>query len=121
MRPEFFKDALIWAELGMAAFAAFFTVMIIESISVIIFTSSFSFRYMLSVLVFPLLSFLLLSFVPLILAVLTYVKIIRPIRANTVPSKRWSSILEILGYVFGFLVGGILLWVANKKVKIAQE
>jgi len=104
-------DALIWAELGVAAFAAFFTIIVLEVIQVILF-AGWNVIWI---------SAILLSFVPLVLAILTYEKIMQPLMTNVVPSRRWASFLEIAGYVFGLFVGGVLLWIANKKVKIAQD
>jgi hypothetical protein len=61
------------------------------------------------------------AFVPLVLAVLTYVKMMRPLKANVAPSKKWASALEILGYFFGLIACGYVLWFANSKIKKAQN
>jgi len=100
LRTEYLHDALIWAELAMAAFMAFFTFIILGLV-----VGPWLLVGWKAIWISP----ILLSLVPLILAILTYVKIMQPLKVNTVPSKRWASVLEILGYVFGLFVGGVLL------------
>jgi hypothetical protein len=49
---------------------------------------------------------------PLLLSILTYWKIIVPLRKVKTPHRLWSIALSILGYVFGLFVGGVLLSLA---------
>ena len=64
---------------------------------------------------------MLVGLVPLVPAILTYKKMIQPLSANVLPSKKWASTLEILGYFFGLIAGGYILWIANDKIKKAQD
>ena len=112
LRTEYLHDALIWAELAMAAFVGFFIFVILALV-----VGPWLLVGWKAIWIPP----ILLSSVPLILATLTYVKIMQPLKANSVPSRKWASILEVLGYVFGLFFGGILLWIANKKITLAQD
>jgi membrane-associated protease RseP (regulator of RpoE activity) len=64
---------------------------------------------------------MLIALIPIIPAVLTYKKMVQPLSANVLPSKRWASTLEILGYFFGLIAGGYILWIANEKIRKAQD
>lgn len=112
------RDVLIYAELGMYAFVAGFIMAVaVFSISPVYFA-----REMLDLghLLRTLLGILVAS-PPLIFAWVTYQKLVRPLRKNKEPSKRWRAALEILGYFLGLFVGGIVLYIANRKINVILE
>jgi hypothetical protein len=61
-------------------------------------------------------SFLFFAITPLILAFLTYMTVTKPLKEGKTPSRPWNLVLVVLGYLFGLIVGGILLSMAYHKI-----
>ena len=61
-------------------------------------------------------SSLFVATAPLVVSLLTYVKIAKPLKEGKMPSKPWNLALTILGYVFALVIGGVLLSIAYYKV-----
>jgi len=69
--------------------------------------------------------FSLLIFVipPIILAPITYHKLYKPLRNNVFTSKtrKWNLALSVLGFPYAFVVGGLFLTSAYKKMGMLGE
>ena len=106
--PPGFRDALHWSELGMACFIA-------AAITVIVFLSA-SAGASLNPLSLALRS--TFSAAPFLLTLVTYEKLVRPLRAGRLPRniRKWSMLLTPMG-VFGCVVGIYLLAHADEKIR----
>jgi TRAP-type C4-dicarboxylate transport system permease small subunit len=116
MVKEWRRDALIYAKLGMG----FYIVScVISSIGLIGFPLFFS-KSDVFVRILMTIIGILCSTPPLLLAWLTYNKIVKVLRENHAPSTKWAKALEWLGYFLGLFIAGLMLYIANKKLAYAK-
>jgi len=107
------RDALIYAQLGMYAFLGSFIVLLIGVFVLPLFLLK---RLLIAEPFLMIGGGILCTFPSLLLVWLTDQKLIRPLKMNQEPAKKLRTTLEILGYFFGLFVGGIMLYIANRKI-----
>jgi len=107
------RDALIYAQLGMYAFLGSFIILAIGVFALPLFLLK---RLLIAEPFVMIGGGILCTFPSLLLVWLTNQKLIRPLRMNREPTKKMRTTLEILGYFFGLFVGGIMFYIANRKI-----
>jgi len=118
MTREWRRDALIYAELGMGFYITQFVLLFAGFIGfpLFILRSEELFIRIITTMVS-----IFLSSPPLLLAWLTYDKIVKVLKENRDPSARWAKTLEWLGYFLGLFIAGLMLYIANKKLEYCRS
>ena len=104
--PLLFREAVRWSEYGMACFVA-------ATISTLIIQGESGDFHLLSLIVHT-----FFGGVPLILAILTYEKLVKPLERGEIPRniRRWSLFLTLTG-IFGVVVGVFIFANTDEKIK----
>ena len=108
--PLMFREAVRWSEYGMACFvAATISTLIIQGVS-----GDFYFWSMVIHTLF--------GGIPLILAILTYEKLVKPLKRGRIPKniRKWSLFLTLTG-IFGVVVGVFIFAKTDEKIKSIIE
>jgi len=114
---EWRRDALIYAELGMGFFIVSFVTLFVGLVGFPLFVlRSDEFIKIIMTMVG-----IICSSPPLLLAWLTYDKIVRVLRENRDPPTRWAKALEWLGYFLGLFIAGLMLYIANRKIEYSRS
>jgi hypothetical protein len=58
---------------------------------------------------------------PLLLAWLTYDKMVKVLMENRDPHTKWAKTLEWLGYFLGLFIAGLMIYIANKKIEYSKH
>jgi len=121
-RETTFKEALYWSEGGKACFIGHAILAIALSFIVPFFPVliggipvTFSEIILFSWLKDPI--SLSLYVLPMVFAWLAHRELVKPLREDKVPSRKWSLLLSIMGLFFGLVIGFIVLAVADERIK----
>ncbi|MEM3828554.1 MAG: hypothetical protein QXP36_05010 [Conexivisphaerales archaeon] len=116
MVKEWREDALIYAELGMGFYIVSFVMLFVGLVGFPLFflRSNEFIRIIMAIIG------IVCSSPPLLLAWLTYDKIVKVLRENREPSTKWAKTLEWLGYFLGLFIAGLMLYIANKKIEYSK-
>lgn len=108
--PLMFREAVRWSEYGMACFAA-------ATISTLIIQGVSGDFYFWSLAIHT-----LFGGVPLILTILTYEKLVKPLKRGEIPRniRKWSSFLTLTGFL-GVVVGVFIFANTDEKIKSLIE
>ena len=118
-RETTFKEALYWSEWGKACFigqAIFIIVMAFFRGEILVtFNEIIPFNWLKDTVNIPI--NLSLYILPTTFAWLAHRKLVKPLREDKVPSRKWSLLLSIMGLFFGLVIGFIVLAVADERIK----
>lgn len=117
MAVEWRRDVLIYAELGMGFYIVSFVMLFVGLVGFPLFVS----RSEEFIRIMMAMAGIVCSSPPLLLAWLTYNKIVRVLRENRDPPTKWAKTLEWLGYFLGLFIAGLMLYIANKKIENAKK
>jgi hypothetical protein len=112
MVKEWRRDALIYAELGMGFYIVSFVMSLVGCISYPLF-----FKRNVGFVIIIIIIGVLYSLPSLLLAWLTYNKMVKVLKKNRDPQPKWAKALEWLGYFLGIFIAGLMLYIANKKLE----
>jgi len=123
-----FKEALYWSEWGKACFIGQIILVIALSIILLFFAflrGELSIMAPNELITFPfnwkdpgnILINLFLYIPPPIFAWLAQRKLVKPLKEEKVPSRKWSLLLSIMGLFSGLIIGFLVLGLADEKIK----
>jgi len=116
MVKEWRRDALIYAELGMGFYIVSFVMSLVGCISYPLFFKRNVGFYMIIIIIIG----VLYSLPSLLLAWLTYSKMVKVLKKDRDPHPKWAKALEWLGYFLGLFIAGLMLYIANKKIEYSK-
>lgn len=107
------QDALLYAELDMGFYIVSFVMFLVSFVAYhVFFMRNVGFYIIIIVMVG-----VLCSLPPLLLAWLTYNKMVKILKEGRKPSTRWAKALEWMGYFLGLFIAGLMLYIANRKIE----
>jgi len=117
MVKEWRKDALIYAQLGMGFYIVSFVMLSVGFVGFPLFflRSDAFIRIIMTVIG------IVCSSPPLLLAWLTYDKMVKVLMENRDPHTKWAKTLEWLGYFLGLFIAGLMIYIANKKIEYSKH